>query len=377
MSTVKANAIIDASGGNTATINSMTPTADSLQGFRNRIINGDMGIAQRSVGPVTNATANSNLIYETLDRWGYWAEASGKFSVQQSSTAPTGFSTSALITSSTALSVASGSYYTFSQRIEGFNFADLGFGTANAKSFTVSFWVRSSITGTFPFYCFNTGETRSYVSTFTINAVNTWEQKTITVAGDTSGTWVGATNGEGIEVGITLAAGSTWFSPSANTWSSAFYALGLSGATNFLATNGATLNITGVQLEVGSVATPFERIDYGRELAMCQRYYYLHASGSAKNIGVGVYFSTTNLQANISFPVSMRSAPTSAIVSGTNYYIFFRDGASDEVNSFLLEAATTNTTNIYNPFEASGTAGQAGVIYTNNASAFLAFQAEL
>jgi hypothetical protein len=328
MSTVKANAIIDASGGNTATINSMTPTADSLQGFRNRIINGDMGIAQRTASSTANVISNSTLRYDTVDRWGYWAQEASKFTVSQSSTAPTGFSNSALITSSTALSVSTSAYYSFAQRIEGFNFSDFGFGTANAKSFTVSFWVRSSITGTFPFYCFNSGYSRSYVSTFTINAVNTWEQKTITVAGDTSGTWVGATNGYGIEVGFTLAAGSTWFSPSANTWSSTYFGLGLSGATNFLATNGATLYITGVQLEVGSVATPFERRDYGRELIMCQRYY--------EQANMAVYSTVT--RNSYSYHVPKRAYPSSVTLTTGTIINYYEDFASFSNGA---DAATT------------------------------------
>ncbi len=314
MSTLKVNAVTDGSGGNTATINSMTPTADSLQGFRNRIINGDMRIAQRSSGSVANSVANSVLVYNTIDRWGYWAQEASKFTVSQSSTAPTGFSNSALITSSTALSVTSSTYYAFSQSIEGFNFADLGFGTANTKSFTVSFWVRSSLTGTFPFYCLNSGYSRSYVSTYTINAANTWEQKTITVSGDTSGTWVGATNGTGIQIGFTLACGSTYFVPSANTWGSTNFGIGISGATNFLATNGATFYITGVQLEVGSVATPFERRDYGTELSRCFRYFQMISSGN--NSALPIQFigqsggASTAPFGNMPLVSAMRTAPT-------------------------------------------------------------------
>ena len=280
-------------------------------GSRNRIINGDMRIGQRETSSTANSVANSTLIYDTIDRWGYWADAASKFTVAQSSTAPTGFSTSALITSSTALSVGAGTYHSFAQRIEGFNFSDFGFGTANAKSFTVSFWVRSSITGTFPFHCFNSGYSRSYVSTFTINAANTWEQKTITVAGDTSGTWVGATNGYGIEVGFTLAGGSTWFAPSANTWSSTTFGLGLSGATNFLATNGATFYITGVQLEVGSVATPFERRPYGTEFALCQRYYEKFVGDGGANIFLYPIAHTSGYRRVVMpFKVTKRATPT-------------------------------------------------------------------
>jgi len=274
------------------------------EAFKNKIINGAMVLAQRSTSSVSNSQANSTLAYDTIDRWGYWAQDSNKFTTQQSSVAPAGFNNSALITSSTALSIGTGTYYSFSQRIEGFNFADLGFGTANAKTFTVSFWVRSSITGTFPFYCFNSGYSRSYTSTFTINAVNTWEYKTITIAGDTTGTWP-TTNGIGIEVGITLAAGSSWFNSSANTWTGVSYGLGLTGATNFLATNGATMNITGVQLEVGSSATSFEYRPYGTELQLCQRYYQL-CSGFIGTPGA----ATTVMYTSLQYQVAMRTTPS-------------------------------------------------------------------
>jgi hypothetical protein len=289
-------------------------------GSRNRIINGDMRIGQRGTSSTANSVANSTLRYDTIDRWGYWAQDSSKFTVTQSSTAPTGFSTSALITSSTALSVEAGTYHSFAQRIEGFNFSDFGFGTANAKSFTVSFWVRSSITGTFPFHCFNSGYSRSYVSTFTINAANTWEQKTITVAGDTSGTWIGATNGYGIEVGFTLAGGSNWFAPSANTWSSTFFGLGLSGATNFLATNGATFYITGVQLEVGSVATPFERRPYGTELDLCYRYYEKMQSVSGSYMAPAWTPNSTSALGTMSF-YQKRANPTIGVSATSDFTV--------------------------------------------------------
>ena len=348
--------------------------------FRNRIINGDMGIAQRGTGATSNGVANSTLVYNTIDRWGYWAQDVSKFTVTQSSTAPTGFSTSALITSSTALSVSSSTYYSFAQRIEGFNFADLGFGTANAKSFTVSFWVRSSITGTFPFHCLNSGYSRSYASTFTINAANTWEQKTITVAGDTSGTWVGATNGYGIEVGFTLAAGSTWFSPSANTWSSTPFGMGLSGATNFLATNGATLNITGFQLEVGSAATPFERRPYGTELALCQRYYFRFVPGASSTFVTGGYnSSSTQFQGFLSFPVTMRTSPTALEQSGTasNYGVVNQNGLTVCSSVPTFQDGNTQLARVAFTVSSGLTGGGAGVARSEAANAFLAWSVEL
>ena len=266
MSTVRTNNILDASGGNTATINSMTPTADSLQGFRNRIINGGMVIDQRNAGASVTPTGNTY----TIDRWFAGLSQSSKFSVQRSTTAPTGFVNSALITSTSAYSITSTDRFAFSQFIEGLNCTDLGWGTASAKTMTLSFQVRSSLTGTFGGAFQNNASDRSYPFTYTISAANTWETKTVTVAGDTTGTWL--TNNEiGIQVRFSLGTGST-YSNTAGAWVAGDYR-SATGATSVVGTNGATLYITGVQFEVGSVATPFERRDYGRELIMCQRYY--------------------------------------------------------------------------------------------------------
>jgi hypothetical protein len=347
------------------------------EAFKNRIINGTMVLAQRSTSSVSNSQANSTLAYDTIDRWGYWAQNSNKFTTQQSSTAPAGFNNSALITSSTALSVEAETYYSFAQRIEGFNFADLGFGTANAKTFTVSFWVRSSITGTFPFYCFNSGYSRSYTSTFTINAVNTWEQKTITVVGDTTGTWL-TTNGIGIEVGITLAAGSNWFNSSANTWTGVSYGLGLTGATNFLATNGATMNITGVQLEVGSSATSFEYRDYGNELRMCQRYCNVYGENIYSVFGtMGFAFSDTGFSSVTVFPVEMRVMPTVSYRGNTRAV-----SGSDSINITSVAFNTTNSSKkiaLVEPAVASGLTTNRGYFWSavDDATARAIFSAEL
>ena len=176
-------------------------------GLKNRIINGAMVISQRNGTSAT--TVNGNDIY-TLDRYKGWASGGGVFTVTQRSTAPTGFANSALITVTTAdASIAAGDNYRFAQAIEGYNIADLGFGTASASTVTLSFWVRSSITGTFGGSLYSVSGTRAYVFNYTISAANTWEQKTVTIAGDTSGTW-GTTNSFGITVYFDLGSGSNY-----------------------------------------------------------------------------------------------------------------------------------------------------------------------
>jgi hypothetical protein len=312
MSQIKVNAVTDGSGGNTATINSMTPTADSLQGFRNRLINGSMVIDQRNSGASVTPTGNTY----TIDRWFAGLSQSSKFSVQRSTTAPTGFINSALITSTSAYSITSTDRFAFSQFIEGFNCTDLGWGTASAKTMTLSFQVRSSLTGTFGGAFQNNASDRSYPFTYTISAANTWETKTVTVAGDTTGTWL--TNNEiGIQVRFSLGTGST-YSNTAGAWVAGDYR-SATGATSVVGTNGATFYITGVQLEVGSVATPFERRDYGRELMMCQRYYEKSydisvTPGTNTNVGMLDYSISTQggsfILTTIKFTVPKRGTPT-------------------------------------------------------------------
>jgi hypothetical protein len=370
MSTVKTNAILDASGGNTATINSMTPTADSLQGFRNRIINGAMVIDQRNAGAAVTTTSSY-----PVDRFIVGNTTDGAFSAQQDSSAPVGFTNSVKVTTTTADGTLTGSQnLQFTQRIEGTNVADLGFGTANAKTVTLSFWVRSSLTGTFGGALRNSAGDRSYPFTYSISVANTWEQKSVTIAGDTTGTWL-TTNGVGISVFFGLGAGPDR-SGTAGAWNSNNNT-SATGAVSVIGTLNATWYITGVQLEVGSVATPFERRDYGRELAMCQRYYYLHATGNTKAIGSAGYTASNILYATVQFPVSMRTAPTTASTTGTNYYNAAFGSSNDGVNSFTVQFATEQSTLLYNNTEASGTANSYAVVYTNNASSLLAFQAEL
>jgi hypothetical protein len=243
----------------------LTTYVDTGVNFRNRIINGDMRIDQRNAGASVAASGY------TLDRWvAFESTSATSVTAQRSTTAPTGFTNSLLYTVGTGGTAAAGEQAMLRQRIEGHNVADFGFGSAAAQAITVSFRVRSSLTGTYSVAVQNSAGDRSYVTTYTVDAANTWETKTVSLPGDTSGTWL-TDNGIGIALFFDLGSGSS-FTASANAWSAGDFRR-VSGQANLIGTSGATFYITGVQLEAGSVATPFERRPYGTELALCQRYF--------------------------------------------------------------------------------------------------------
>jgi len=265
---------IDASGHVTVDDLQM-PSAGPLSN-RNKIINGDMRIDQRNSGAEANPAVDSTYY---LDRWKTTSGAASKFKIGQNAgsvTPPAGFSNYLGCTSLSSYSVGATETFNVTQAIEGFNFADMQWGTSNAKTVTLSFWVRSSLTGTFGGALRNSAVDRSYPFSYTISASNTWEQKTVTIAGDTTGTWIGSTNGIGVLIGFSLGSGSSRVG-TAGAWAGTNYT-GATGQTSVVGTNGATFYITGVQLEVGSVATPFEHRSYGDELALCQRYYQKYTS---------------------------------------------------------------------------------------------------
>jgi hypothetical protein len=268
--------ILSDSSGNAGVTGNLSVSGTVAMGssfLRNRIINGAMVIDQRNAGASVTAAASTQNF--SVDRWFGLASQSSKYTIQQNAggvTPPAGFKNYLGVTSSSAYSVTATDFFSVLQIIEGYNIADFDWGTAGAKTITLSFWVRSSLTGTFGGVASNqyTASGRYYPFTYTISAANTWEQKTITIAGDITGTW-GSTNGNGIVLQFGLGVGSTYNS-AAGSWTGT-YTLGATGATSVVGTNGATFYITGVQLEVGTVATPFERRLYGTELALCQRYY--------------------------------------------------------------------------------------------------------
>ena len=346
-------------------------------GFKNRIINGAMVIAQRA----TSSNAVSGGGYTTLDRWNLFQNL-GAMNIAQSSTAPTGFSNSMQFTVSTAASQTSSatSLVVPNQSIEGFNTADLGWGTANAKSITVSVWVYSSLIGQYAIWIRNNAADRFYATSFTITTANTWQQVTATIAGDTSGTWVGATNGIGLTIGICLAAGSSRVG-TANTWS-ASTTYGVTGQVDWQATASNTFYFTGFQVEKGSTATSFDYRPYGTELALCQRYYFRFnpAASGTNTLGIGRVEVATSANLMLFFPVQLRTAPTALEQSGTagDYAVRYTNSGVATCNSVptFSDANVNNAT--ANFTVASGlTGGQSVAGRAVNTNAYLAWSAEL
>jgi len=346
-------------------------TGVNYDGYKNRIINGAMVIDQRNAG--ASVTVNSSTATYPVDRFaGRGVSSAGVFTAQQSSTAPTGFNNSVVCTVTTSATPASTDAYLFRQNIEGYNVADLGFGAAGASTVTLSFWVRSSLTGTFGGAIQNDAFNRFYPFSYTISSANTFEYKTVTITGDTSGTWL-KTNGNGMTVSFSLGAGSSRVN-TAGTWTSST-SEGATGQTNLISTNGATFYITGVQLEKGSTATSFDYRSYGTELQLCQRYYWKNLASSTYS-QLGMTCLTPNTTTTVGYPnlpVVMRSTP-SVTVSNVRMV--------DSVTGLAVTAVSVTQNSAITPevsFTVSGATQYR--VYTlqanNNASAYIDYSAEL
>jgi len=345
MSQLQVNRINDASGGVLAPISSV---------MRNRIINGAMVIDQRNAG--ASVTATTAGLY-TLDRWVTTATQNSKFSVQQNAgsiTPPAGFTNYLGATSLSAYSVGSTENFEIQQRIEGFNTADLGWGTANAKTVTLSFQVYSSLTGTFGGFICNAATNYSYVFSYSIPVANTWTQISVTIAGPTAGTWLGATNGVGVWLGFSLGAGSTTVT-TAGSWNASLYR-GVSGQQQVVGTNGATFYITGVQLEVGTQATSFEYRQYGTELNLCQRYYEATADTFANPMFSGNTTNAVTYYASAVFIVQKRAAPTITITSVSNSGFPTTTSTGNITTKNFYEGRTSSLTNNGSYFASTFTA---------------------
>jgi hypothetical protein len=333
-------------------------TNEGLGGFnfRNRIINGDMRIDQRNAG--ASITLASDGTTYPVDRWRCDESSDGAATGEQVQDAPAGFVDSLKITTTTAdATLTSNQYLGINQFIEGFYFADLGYGTASAKTFTLSFWVKSSLTGTFAGGIDNNTGDRTYVFNYTISVANTWEYKTITIYGDTSGTWdTGNARGLGLRFG--LGAG-TGLEGTVGTWQTGSK-LSSSGAVSIIGTLNATWQITGVQLEVGSVATPFERRPYGLELQLCQRYFE-RIKGNANITYRTGYSYNTYLYLSFDFKVTKRiiGGTFSSSASGSTLLSAYGTGNAESflanlmTGSVVFSATDLNGLTFYQPLSAN------------------------
>lgn len=358
-----------------------------VTGRRNLIKNGAMQVFQRA----TSATTMTNA-YATVDRFTGFSNGGGaftgeKYDMTASEIATTGhYQALKMLVSTADTSIAAADYYALAYKFEGDDLQQLKWGTSSAETLTLSFWVKSDTTGT---YFLTVDKIANGLTAYrlpieyTIDSADTWEKKTIAIsptAGSTSfiTSSAGAIGG-GTGHGLSLYWGFAWgtdYHGTNNTWGTGTYGTNAS-SNGWMGTVGNDFYITGVQLEVGTNASDFEHRSYGEELSLCQRYYFKFLEGGTKEIGVGWYYTATHLSFMFRYPTTMRATPTATDTTGTDYYIVYRNGGSDAFNSVSFENGSTEQFSAYNNTDISGTAGQAGIVRSNNASAKIEFDAEL
>ena len=315
-------------------------TQNSL-GVRNLIINGDMRIAQRG----TSSTGITAVGYYTIDRWNVSMGTAGTWTMSQDTDVPSGqgFANSIKFACTTAnASLSAGSYFNITQRLEGLNLQHLKKGTASAETLTASFWIKSNKTGTYIVETQDMDNTRTVSKSFTISSADTWEKKTITIEGDTTGA-LDNDNGESLNWKIWLVAGTTFTSGTLQTsWAAQNNANRAVGQVNLADSTSNYINITGVQLEVGTEATPFEHRPYDMELQRCQRYYQTIAIGNGV-VGAGMAYSTTSAYYVVDYMTEMRDTPVAILEGSFRYY---RGGTSSETTTWAQSNTTKYKTRI-------------------------------
>ena len=296
----------------TTTVTGILPVANTVANLspgNNLVINGDMQVAQR--GADINSVANGGFCTDRF-KISYANTDNLVLNLDQSTDTPAGFSSSLKLSVGTVESaLAADEYLQFGQKIEAQNLQQLIYGTSSAKTLTLSFWVKSSATGTYAVSIFQSDATKYYSTTYTINSANTWEYKTVEINGNVSNV-INNDNGEGLRVNWTLSAGTNYTSGSNGAWG-AITNWSVGHNVSWITTSGATFFITGVQLEVGTVATPFNHRSFGEELSLCQRYFYKKERLSYPGATIGVATAGTNLVAGVDFPVTMRGTPSLVI----------------------------------------------------------------
>ena len=359
--------------------NSIKDTTHGVN-FKNIIINGDQSIAQRGT---STSGLSSGANFGATDRFKLFGVTFGTWTMSQSTDVPTGqgFAKSLKMDCTTANgSLSADSQAQISQGIEGQNLQYLKKGTSSAESLTWSFWTKSNKTGTYICQIRDIDNSRSISKSYTISSADTWEKKIITFPGDTTGA-LDNDNAKSFEIRWWLVAGTNFTSGTlATSWASETNANNAVGQVNLADSTSNEWYLTGAQLETGSQASDFEFLPTDVNLQRCQRYYFLkadHSTGS-ENIGVGLYYSNSDFRTVVNFPVSMRTRASLDVETASNAYQFRRNGGFDNLDDFFADGNISLTSmTLINQSDASGTAGQAGYLFTNSSGAFLAFDAEL
>ena len=351
-------------------------TVQNQSAFRNIIINGDMSLAQRA----TSTSSITSSGYHTVDRFRTSYDTAGTWTQSQATDVPTGqgFATSFKMDCTTANgSLSAGSFLAIQSKFEGQNLQYLKKGTSSAESLTLSFWVKSNKTGTYIANLYDADNNRYIAKSYTISSANTWEKKTITYAGDTSGAF-GNDNATSLELKFILAAGTTYTSGTlATSWESATNANTAVGQVNLADSTSNEWYITGVQLEAGTTASDFEFLPFDVNLARCQRYFFLMCRGDQLDVGAGGYYNSGQIFCEVPLPVTMRTTPSLVATSGTNYYRMFGNNTNDPFDTIILGGGQSTLMQVYQTTGISGTTGVAGWLRTNNASASVAAESEL
>jgi hypothetical protein len=349
--------------------------ADNVN-FRNIIINGDMSIAQRGTS-VSSITTSS---YNTLDRFKLTIGSAGTWTQSQSTDVPSGqgFAKSLKMDCTTAnASLSAGAYFFLEQQIEGQNLQYLKKGTANAESLTLSFWVKSNKTGTYIAELRDTDNDRAISKSYTISSASTWEKKTITYDGDTSGAFTNDNN-TSLRLEFHLGAGSNYTSGTLQTsWGARTQADEVVGQVNLADSTANEWYITGVQLEAGTTASDFEFLPYDVNLNRCYRYYYKYCEGGNSSLGLGVMHVANQMDFTINFPTQMRTNPSVDQVTGTDYYQFYHNAADNFNGIDSIQDQGQNHQTYLVSSNISGSAHECGIVYGSNASAYIAADAEL
>jgi hypothetical protein len=346
--------------------------AGNASSFKNRIINGGMEINQYDRGTF-NISNGGALSYDyPADRFSFYKDQTGAtVAASNSSTAPTGFTNSVLWSVTTGASAGTLDQCFIAQSIEGYNWADLAWGTANAKSVIFSFWVNTSVTGTYGVSFSNSAANQVFVGTYTVNAANTWEQKTIAITGSTSGTWL-TTNGIGLRIRFDMGSGTSFETATPNTWQGSYDST-VSGRANLTGTTGATFYLTGVQMEVGTVVTSFDWRPYNTELYLCQRYLpALSSSGSQEIIGPAYAPNSTTAQFQFYHWAPPRVPPTGIVATAGSTFTYY-SGTATFVGSAIAWTGSGIKSSSMNLTVSGVTAGAGAVVWFNSISGKVLF----